>query len=126
MTKMKNYTWEDIQKIYVQAVAEDYKDWDKSVIAEEILGAPKKYQPGLAAAFSVVKWHKDNPERGEGPCGLCILYSIDFVCTNCPLEKKDKDCNLQGSLFADTYACEPDEKLYNVLLEIYKEAWEKI
>ncbi len=131
MPKMKNYTWEMIQKIYEKAYSEDYRDWNDSVISKEIFKVPNKYQPALAAAFSVVKWHKGNPNIGGGPCGLCILYSTDCeACGGCPLKKKDKDCNEYGSLFDKTcnYSSmdEDYENLYNVLLEIYKEAWEKI
>lgn len=136
MSKMKNYTWEDIQKIYEKSIEEDetkFVGWCDSIIAIEIFSVPKKYRPGLAAAFSVVKWHEKNPERGNGPCGLCILYTTSFCSDDCPLYKKDKDCNDYGSLFDKTsdYSMFNDinkssDNLYDVLLEIYKEEWEKI
>jgi hypothetical protein len=136
-SKMKNYTWEKIRDIYSAAVdAEDnaWVNWDESVIAEEISKVPKKYRPGLAAAFSVVKWDESNPNRGQGPCGLCVFYDMNHVtCESCPLMKKDKGCNEAGSLFdqADvgydgTFDKKAANKLYKVLCEIYKEEWEKI
>lgn len=142
--KMKNYTWEMIRDIYLSSV--DAVNWEKSAIGMELRNVPEKYRPGLASAFSAIKWMPGNPRRGEGPCGLCIQFeNLDdwlHECGNCPLVQRGVTCNEYASLFdmaddervaigrnnvGDMKAYKGAmDRLYKTLLKIYKKEWEKI
>jgi len=126
MTKMKNWTWQQIFDFQ-----RDNRDCTYTKALDEM---PKKYRSAFAAALSVAKWRPDNPNRGSGDCGMCSLYDKESDCSTCPLKAVDRDCNEEGSLFDLVRTLKSHKKstkqamdnLYGVLLKIYKEAWEKI
>jgi hypothetical protein len=123
---------------------EAWKPWIKLVECGnvwKILGEmPDSLRPLIAVALSVAKWH---PSRGKmvggGNCGLCIVYYKCASCIECPLCKKtglkcDSGHALEGpeSLWAITRKnkygpkrYEAERKLYKILMDIYREEYEK-
>jgi len=94
-------------------------------------GVKEKDKLLVALAFAVANWHPDvSVNRGGGPCALCMLYK--GACSKCVLFKKTGlTCHEEDSLFiqfVDSWPEDSDKaanKMYETLLELYKEEYRK-
>ncbi len=105
---------------------------DSNIEYEGLLeGVEGKDKLLVALAFAVANWHPNRRfNRGGGPCALCMLYK--GICSKCVLfEKQGMSCNSEGSLFLEFVDSWPEDsdkaanKMYETLLELYKEEYRK-
>jgi hypothetical protein len=105
---------------------------DNSNVGDYLRRVPGRLEREMALALSVAKW---SPERGwkqgSGSCGLCELYTdSDGNCRPCPLNQYEghRRCTQPGTLWYVTTSCystkKSKNKLYNVLVELYKKAYD--
>jgi len=137
--KIKNNDW--------QAWIKKHDEWVNGKFS--LRTVPKKYRILVALALSVAHWHPDNFIRGgkDVTCPLCSLFykeQEDYVfnnksfCGKCPLVIADQWCNSEYSLWKQWYNISRfvinrkeeinlrADKVYFVLMNLYKEEYERI
>ena len=115
---------------------------------EAFLGSlPDEHKTAGALALSVAhwdpserKWMWKHREFYEDSCGLCIQFHERGFCGECPLNKVS-NCYHGGSLWMEVHLLSPNayyaslptdkfndaaDKLYNVLVDLYRKEWEKL
>jgi len=131
-------------KPWIKLVDEDIFAGENGSVKWALKQVPKEYKKLYALVLSVAKWHPNQRSdlRGEGECGLCATYRsysktfVDdsrYLCRNCPLSQAGFGCMEMSSLFdeaideLDFYGPSGSvDKLYNVLLRLYVEEFERV
>ena len=109
--------WQPWIQLVNDSVEESADDWG---FADALSALPSRFRRVVAAAYSVAKWHPENPIRGDGSCGWCSYYQGS--CAFCSVTKRDLSCYHSDSLFRRyitfKYA-EIDTRKYRELLKLY-------
>jgi len=150
MSTEQVWTWEELATTW-EHIREDMCRWDqqRSMTKVYLEKIPPKWRPGIALALALEKWKPGAKGRGCGTCALCVLYRVmnhpedvgeEKHCRECPLAAKDRFCTRAGSLFREYHheaaeialggldgkkAVKIADKLYNLLVECYREEYER-
>ena len=126
-------TWKELKAIV--------RNDDSDKIKNFLNSLPNKHRTAGALALSVAHWHpserewiKETHKFGANNCGLCVQFG-EGACAKCPLNKVS-NCHTPHSLWSKVAtAFWNDEigmfnlradKLYNVLVDLYRKEWEKL